>query len=80
MTPAISPQLTPQLTPAVLAGRTLRMMRQAHRVNLRKMAERVGISASHLSRVESGERPATAELTARICDEIAKLPAPKVSV
>lgn len=55
------------------------MMRQAHRVNLRKMAERVGVSASHLSRVESGERPATAELTARICDEIAKLPAPKVS-
>lgn len=55
------------------------MMRQAHKVNLREMAERVGISASHLSRVESGERPASADLTARICDEIAKLPAPKAT-
>lgn len=55
------------------------MMRRAHGVTLRAMAERVGISESHLSRVESGERPATAELTERICSEIAQLPAPEVS-
>lgn len=79
MPAAKSPQLTPQPSPAVLAGRTLRMMRKAHGVNLRDMAERVGISASHLSRVESGERPASPGLTDRICDEIAKLPAPEVA-
>ena len=51
------------------------MMRKAHGVNLRDMAERVGISASHLSRVESGERPASPGLTDRICSVIAELPA-----
>lgn len=80
MTPATSPQNSPQVvTPQVLAGRTLRMMRETHGVSLRELAETVGISASHLSRVESGERPATADLTERLCAAIADLPAPEKS-
>lgn len=52
------------------------MMREAHRVGLRELAGRVGISPSHLSRVESGERAAGADLTDRICAVIAELPEP----
>lgn len=78
MTPATSPQDAPQeVAPQVLAGRTLRMMRETHGVSLREMAATVGISASHLSRVESGERPATSDLTDRLCAVIANLPAPE---
>ena len=53
------------------------MMREAHRVTQGDLAELVGISKSHLSRVESGERPAGAKLTERICSVIATLPAPE---
>lgn len=53
------------------------MMRETHGVSLREMAATVGISASHLSRVESGERPATSDLTDRLCAVIANLPAPE---
>ena len=53
------------------------MMRETHGVGLREMASIVDISPSHLSRVESGERPATADLTKRLCDAIASLEAPK---
>jgi transcriptional regulator with XRE-family HTH domain len=52
------------------------MMRNTHGVGLRQLAALVGISASHLSRVESGERPASPSLVNRICDAIAELPAP----
>lgn len=54
----------------------MRMMREAHHVGLREMAGLVGISPSHLSRIESGERAAGADLTDRICQVIARLPAP----
>lgn len=77
MAPAEPPQNVPQVSPQKLAGRTLRMMREAHEVGLREMAEKVSISPSHLSRVESGERAAGAELTERICDVIAQLPTPE---
>lgn len=72
-----SPQNTPTATE--LAGRTLRMMREAHGVTLRTMAARVGVSPSHLSRIESGERAAGAELTVRLCEEIAALPSVKAA-
>lgn len=49
------------------------MMREAHGVSLRKMAAEVGVSPSHLSRVESGERAAGADLTDRICAVVAQL-------
>jgi len=64
----------PQLSPQVLAGRTFRMMREAHRVTGRELAGIVGISPSHLSRVENGERAAGPELTERLCEVIANLP------
>lgn len=70
---------TPLATPRQLVGRTMRMMREAHHVGLREMAAIVGISPSHLSRVESGERGAGEELTDRICEVIAQLPAPEQS-
>jgi transcriptional regulator with XRE-family HTH domain len=79
MDTATSPQDGPRAAPQVLAGRTLRMMRETHRVSLRDLAATVGISASHLSRVESGERPATADLTERLCAAIAGLPAARES-
>jgi transcriptional regulator with XRE-family HTH domain len=58
------------------AGRTFRMMREVHRLSLRELAALVGVSPSHLSRIESGERAAGPELTLRLCDVIANLPAP----
>lgn len=70
MPTAVSPQPSPQ----ELAGRTLRMMREAHDVGLRELAGMVGITAGHLSRIESGERRATADVMQRICDTIAELP------
>jgi len=79
MQTARAPQDRREVAPAVLAGRTLRMMREAHNVGLREMARLVGISPSHLSRVESGERSAGEDLTNRICDVIAELPAPERS-
>ena len=79
MSTAKPPRIFPQLTPQALAGRTLRMMREAHNVKLTALAEMVGISPSHLSRVESGERAAGPDLTDRICSVIAELPAPEKS-
>lgn len=52
------------------------MIRDTHHASLRTVAAAVGISASHLSRVESGERPATPELTRRITAALATLPVP----
>ena len=51
------------------------MMREAHGLSLREMAAAVEVSASHLSRIESGERPASSGLQDRICTTIAQLPA-----
>lgn len=56
------------------------MMREAHHVGLREMARTVGISPSHLSRVESGERAAGPDLMDRLCDVIAQLPPPPRAV
>lgn len=78
MAPATSPQDAP--TPArILAGRTFRMMREAHHIGLRELAALVDISPSHLSRIESGERAAGPELHERINAAIAALPAPERS-
>lgn len=54
----------------------LRMLRKKHKVSLRYLGAQVGISASHLSRVESGQRPAPQDLVNRICAAIATLPVP----
>lgn len=53
------------------------MLREAHHVGVRELADKVGISPSHLSRVESGERAASEDLKQRIIDVIAELPAPE---
>lgn len=50
------------------------MMRETHGVSLRRFAGIVGVSPSHLSRVESGDRVATADLTDRICTALSELP------
>ncbi len=50
-------------TPEQLAGRTFRMMRETHRLTLRQVAASVGVSHSHLARVESGHRAAGVDLT-----------------
>lgn len=50
------------------------MLRQAHNISLRETAKLAGTSASHLSRVESGQRAASTELTTRLVNVIADLP------
>lgn len=45
-------------TPAELAGRTFRMMREAHGLPLREVAAAVACSPSTLSRIELGRREA----------------------
>ena len=52
-------------------GNTLRAARVAAGISLRGMADKVGVHYSHLARIESGERPATPDLVARIEDVIA---------
>lgn len=79
MAPATRPQDTPKVSPQILAGRTFRMMREVHGLTQGDLAQMVGISKSHLSRVESGERPAGADLTDRICTAIAQLPGVKAA-
>lgn len=74
MSPAKLPQNGSQPSPVVMQGETLRMLRKSHKVSLRYLASRVGISASHLSRVESGERQVSQSLVNRICSAIATLP------
>jgi transcriptional regulator with XRE-family HTH domain len=55
------------------------MIRTSHGVGLRDMAARIGISASHLSRLENGERQATADLMNRICHALGHLPLDEVA-
>ena len=77
MAPAITPQNHPKVSPQVLAGRTFRMMREYHGLTLQEVADRVGIDKSHLSRVETGQRPVGPDLEDRLCTLFAELPAPK---
>lgn len=58
------------------AGRVIRLLRQHHQVSLRSLASTVGVSPSHLSRVENGERDMTPDLYRRVCAALAGLPAP----
>lgn len=79
MTPATSPQEAAQTPSRVLVGRTFRMMREAHNLGLRELAAMVGVSPSHLSRVEQGERSASPELYQRVIDTFAALPSERAS-
>jgi transcriptional regulator with XRE-family HTH domain len=47
---------------AILFGQLLRATRKANNVGLAKLAERVGIGAKHLGRVERGEKLPSFEL------------------
>lgn len=78
MSTATPPQNAPT-PPQVLVGRTFRMMREAHHVRQSELAAMVGVHKSHLSRIESGEREASADLHERINKAIESLPAPDVS-
>lgn len=79
MPTATPPHESPQTPATVLVGRTFRMMREAHGISLRDLAVRVGVSASHLSRVESGERAAGPELYERVVETLTTLPVPEKS-
>jgi transcriptional regulator with XRE-family HTH domain len=56
------------LTPGQLAGRTLRMMREAHGLSVREVARNTSTSASHLSRIERGQACGSDDLQDRLCD------------
>jgi transcriptional regulator with XRE-family HTH domain len=77
MVSATSSQSPSQTPPGVLAGQTIQMMRKTHGVTIQGLADLVGISRSHLSRIETGQRPATPDLTNRICAALASLPVPE---
>jgi transcriptional regulator with XRE-family HTH domain len=76
---ATQPQDPLDTSPQVLAGRTYRMLREAHGVSLRSLAAMVDVSPSHLSRVEQGERAAGPSLDRRIVEAIASLPVERAS-
>jgi transcriptional regulator with XRE-family HTH domain len=73
MPTANPPQRAPQDRAQVLTGKTYRMMRKAHGLRLVELAGMVGVTPSHLSRVESGERPASPALQDRIVSALADL-------
>lgn len=50
------------------AGRLLRELRQAQKRSLRATASELGLAASHLSRLERGERNPSPEMSQRIAD------------
>lgn len=77
MPSTIPPQDAPQILhrTQVLAGRTFKMMREAHGLTQAEFADLIGVSAGHLSRVEKGEREASVPLQDRIADVLADLPA-----
>lgn len=49
-----------------MTGRQLARLRRRAGMAQRELARRAGVSPGHLSRVESGERPATVTLLAAI--------------
>lgn len=55
------------MTKQLVFGAELRRLREAAGISLGQLAQRVHFSKGHLSKVESGQKPASAEL-ARLCD------------
>lgn len=49
--------------------KALRTIREIHRFQQSEMAERLGISRSHLSEIEGGKKPVSMELLKRYADE-----------
>lgn len=77
MPTAQQPQLASQLSPQALAGRTYRMIRRTHGMTLAQVAELVGITESHLSRIERGERAISPDLQKRFVEVYGSLPMPE---
>lgn len=48
--------------------RALRTIREVHRLQQAEMAERLGVSRSHLSEIESGKKTVSIELLSRYAD------------
>ena len=59
---------------ATLFGQLLRATRKAHKVGLAKLAEKVGIGAKHLGRVERGEKLPSFELIIALANAIGVSP------
>ncbi len=55
-----------QEDPRIIEGHHYRLLREAAGIPLGRMAERVGVSISHLCHVEKGRRPASPSLEARL--------------
>ena len=51
-------------------GRAIRVVRSAHDLSQRQLAERIGISPSHLSLVESGKRDPSLKLLEEIAGSL----------
>jgi transcriptional regulator with XRE-family HTH domain len=50
------------------------MIRKSHGLTLAELATAVGVTISHLSRVETGERVASEGLLLRVANHLATLP------
>ncbi len=59
---------------ATLFGQLLRATRKAHNVGLAKLAEKVGIGAKHLGRIERGEKLPSFELIIALANAIGVSP------
>ena len=52
-------------------GRAIRVVRSAHGLSQRKLADRIGVSPSHLSLIESGKRDPSLKLLEEISGRLA---------
>ncbi len=51
-------------------GQVLKEQRQAHRLTQRELAERIGVKASHVAYLETGQRKPSLALIGRIADTL----------
>lgn len=71
---ATPPQNHTTEDPRALAGGMFKSIREAHGIGQAELARLVGISRSHLSRVEKGERILSPQLHMRLVNALADLP------
>lgn len=75
----MTPGKQPQKSPRELTGAQLQMMRVTHKLSQRQLAPLLGITHTHLSRIESGKRDLTDPMKRQVAVVLAQLPAPERS-
>ena len=57
-----------------VTNEVIRKIRVVYRLSLAELGALLDVSESHMCRIESGERPLTAEMTRKLTDELALTP------